>query len=271
MTTPRRPWHASLLLALAAAIPARAEDVPSYQEIASRRSEFDGKVVRFQFTMNRVAPSVQPSLAFRGISDKTHIEIVTPTRPAREGGALLLLVPVKSASLVEQVRSLERRQAIVVTGRVQTLTADSGAIYYYVEVSRVESEPSGDTPEEGTRVDTGEGDAYADAKFADIAADPEAFDGKRIKVTISFGGFERGVPTWACRLAKLSLDSVVAVKGGAPGAALLVPRSATEASEVLATMAIGDRVILAGICRATKVGAIPRTVLVVEKAQPAKD
>ncbi|MBI4617267.1 MAG: hypothetical protein HY720_26880 [Planctomycetes bacterium] len=269
---------AVLLLGFPGGTAVLADEPITYQELANARSEYQGKTVRFTGLFSKTNPSVDPRLAARGITDKSHVAIDTPYRPLSEGGSLLLLAPKSNARLIEVIQALRPRQEVVFTGRVLSLTADSGALFYYVLLSGVEvpapeeneDEGSGE-PEEPPATGGSNGkkpDEYVAVEPGELAERAADLGDRKIRIVLPFGGAGRRAPAWAYRLGGLGPEDSIVVQG-LPAFAVLVPRSNAAAVEQLEGAERGTRFAFSGTCRVEPYNRATRVLLLVEKVEPA--
>lgn len=272
---------AVLLLGFLGVTAVHADEPITYQELSSARADYQGKTVRFRTLFSKTNPSVNPTLAARGITDKSHVAIDTPYRPISEGGSLLLLAPKSNARLLEAIQELQPRQEVVFTGRVLSLTANNGALYYYVLLSAVEVPTADENEDEdpGEHEDpppTGKSDGkepedeYVAIEPAELVEQAADLDGRKVRILLPYGGAGRRAPAWAYRLAGIRPEDSIVVQG-LPTFVVLVPRSNAAAVELLEDAEQGTRFAFSGTCRVETAGRATRVLLLVEKVEPADE
>lgn len=251
--------------------PALADEL-TFAKLGSDPTPYRGKVVRFSVEWTRIQERVNPLLASRGIDSDDYFQVQTI---GRKGGSMGLLVRRKNTRAVAALRRFEARQKVWLTGEVERLSANNGAVYYFVDIaSAVAAAPEKpakqgrDKPE----LTGGSKKKYLELDPKTLQTDPQRYHGKAVQLpTAPYIATMRQVSPQLLALAGLTKAKPGDVVGIRVGRGIaLVPKTAKAAfAAVKALKPLRDRVVLRGTLKVGQQGRRTQAVLVVDELHRA--
>ncbi len=256
-----------LVLAIAGAS-AVAQEIPTFDKIAADPETFHGQLVRFRFDFTRVLPTVNPLLAFRGITSSNHLQVATPLF-----GGLTILVNRQREGVVAALKALDTKTEVVITGEIDRLRADNGAVFYYVDVSGVDRVPpprsTTDPPVVAPPITgTGEKPLAAPLEPGEVLRTLDTLDGKDVAIRVHYFGLTRDLPAWALESAKLAADGHAMLRGTF-GLAVVFPTADKPALERLEALKLGTVLVARGTVTRVKRGPFTVGVIVAKSIDVA--
>lgn len=262
----------ALVLSLLVATHARAEDL-TYAKVAADPKPYKGKVVHLVFDHTHVQTKVNALLAHRGITDSNHFQVSTLFR--KGGTGLILLVKRKKAPVVKFLRETKRNTKIVLTGEVDKLSGDSGAVWYYLDISgaRLHQAPKKKTtePEKNPRPELtgGSKSKYTPVDPKALAKDPEKYHDKKIELVVPWLGYQKRVMPAAVALLGGKAEHYRSIRLGR--AAGLVKRSNKKAIAVFDGLKpLVNKVRVRGVLKVKRAGWGLQVAMRVDEALPAR-